>query len=419
MIKFRIHFLGGAMEVGKSAFLVESEDASVMLDFGVKLTEPPTYPQVPKKVDAIVLSHCHLDHSGGIPIVHKSAKVPVYATDITLELARLLQLDSLKISTMRGFPSPYTEEDIERMHPDEVPVDFNSSRKIGRNVKFELTRAGHIPGSAAVLMELDGRRLLYTGDINTSDTLLMAAGSVPEADMLILESTYGDRDHPPREETERKFLERIKTTLVGGGVALVPAFGVGRSQEMLLLLQNLEYPVYLDGMAKTATTLMLEYPEYLKDPDELQKAAENAVWIRNNRDRKEAIRQPCAIVTTAGMLTGGPVVKYIQLLNKNKKNSITLTGYQVEGTNGRLLLESGYIIDEMTNRKVKVRLDVEKFDFSAHADHKDILRIVKDVNPEKVALVHGDPQVIEALAKELTPNHKVYTPEVGTTVDIR
>ena len=195
--------------------------------------------------------------------------------------------------------------------------------------------------------------------------------------------------HPDRKKTTSEFLGKIEETCDRGGVVIVPAFAVGRSQEMLMMLDSVDYPVYLDGMAKAAVKVFLSYPEYLRDPDLLQKAANNAIWVSDSRLRKEIIEEPCVIVTTAGMLTGGPVVDYISKIKGDTKSSILLVGYQVEDTNGRRLMDEGYILDELSNRKISVKSEVQYFDFSANSDKESLVKMAHEVSPEKIILVHG------------------------------
>ncbi len=401
--------------MGKSAIHLQADGFSVMLDCGVKLTDPPTYPNLPEKVDAMLLSHAHLDHSGMIPALYKKHRLPVYGTDLTLELSHLLQHDSLKVNSLRGYLSPYSDKDVDRAQSSEVPLKYNTRRRIGGNVVVEFFDAGHIPGSGGILLEIDGKRVFYTGDIKLTDTRLLKAGIVSNADILVTEATYGNRNHPDRAKTEKEFLGAIESTLDGGGVALVPAFAVGRSQEVLLALEDVT-PVYLDGMCKTVSRILFDYPEYLKEPKRLGKVVNNAVWIRHEGERRDIVNEPCVIVTTSGMLDGGPVLDYLRLLRKNPKNSVLLTGYQAEGSNGRSLMEKGFVVDEFSNRSMKVSCGVKQFDFSAHADQSSLIEMAHKVGPESVVTVHGDPDSCEILGGLLGGEYSVYAPSIGETI---
>jgi putative mRNA 3-end processing factor len=415
MKEITFSFLGGAGEVGKSCYVLEYEGQKLMLDCGVKLTEPPSYPKIPGSTDTLILSHAH---SGMVPLVYKRNQTPLYGTDITFELSRILQHDSLKVESIRGFPSRYADSDVDKAVKGEVYLEYGKTKRINDKMDLTFYDAGHIPGSAGTLLTVGETKVLYTGDTNNKETLLARAGNYPKADVMMIESTYGNRDHPDRGETTDEFIGAIESTLDGGGIVLLPAFGVGRSQELLMMLDGMKYPVYLDGMAKTVTRLLLEYPEYLRDPDALQKAANNATWIEDPRDRRSILGEPCIIITTAGMITGGPVIDYIKKLHKAVKSSILLTGYQVEGTNGRLLLDEGYIVDEMTGKKYGVNMNVQHFDFSAHADQSGLIDIASKVDPEKIILVHGDPESCRALSEKLGEKYEVSAPEIGEKIRV-
>ncbi|MCX6694830.1 MAG: MBL fold metallo-hydrolase, partial [Candidatus Altiarchaeota archaeon] len=203
-----------------------------------------------------------------------------------------------------------------------------------------------------------------------------------------------------------------------GGKVILPVFAVGRAQEMLLLLKDIGHQVYLDGMAQTATQIILQNPGYVKDYDDLEQAARDAVWVKSRRHRKEILDEAGVILTTAGMLEGGPVIQYISKLYKDANSSIILTGYQVEGTNGRRLVEEGYIIDDATKKKYRVSMNISKFDFSAHADQKGLADLVKKMTPEVVFLIHGEFDSCEALRHEIGGDCKIHIPYLGEKITV-
>jgi len=218
---------------------------------------------------------------------------------------------------------------------------------------------------------------------------------------------------------EKEFVDIIDETISRGGIAVVPAFAVGRTQEVLIMPGNINHPVYLDGMGQDITRLFLQFPDHLKDAELLRESANKVEWISNSSERKRVLYQPCVIVTTAGMINGGPIINYIQRLRSDPKSSIILTGYQVEGTNGRLLMEKGYIIDEHTNRKILVQMNVHQFDFSAHAGRHSLEWIAEEVSPEIAFVVHGDPECATSFGKFLeTICDNIYIPEIGDRINI-
>ena len=410
--------LGGANEVGKSGYLLSAESEALLFDYGLQMTEPLTFPEVPEKVDSVVLSHAHLDHSGGLPYLRKRKYFAVYGLDVTFDVARLLLHDSVKVNELKKLHQYYSDGDVDRLEDCEISLKYGKERKLGEEFKVTLSDAGHIPGSSGVLAEVDDKKIFYSGDTKSEDTFLLSRADYPKADVLISESTYGDRLHPDRDETVSEFLSSVEDTCDRGGVSIIPSFAVGRSQEILMMLDSLPYPVYLDGMSKSVIKIFLNYPEYLRDPDLLQKAANNAKWVYNSRTRREAVKEPCVIVTTAGMLTGGPVLDYLSRAGKNPKNSVLLVGYQVEGTNGRRLLEEGYVIDEQIDKRIPVKAQVHFFDFSAHSDQNDLIEMADEVSPEKIVLVHGQEESRQALAEKLSEKYEVYTPQNGEKIDL-
>ena len=261
------------------------------------------------------------------------------------------------------------------------------------------------------------RRILYTGDFKLSPQLLQSSAEIIKSDILITESTYATREHPDREQLIKQFIEDIKTVLDNGGSALLPAFAVGRAQEILAMLYKhglIEY-TYLDGMAQKATEIVLNYPHFTRHKDLLLSALRNARWVESKSQRKSILKNPSIIVTTAGMLNGGPAVSYITMLNQNSK--IFLTGYQIPGTNGRLLLDGKPII--IDNKKFKVKNPVAFYDFSAHAGKEDLYTYIKKSSPETVICVHGAPESTASLASSLElEGYKAYAPKVGEKIKV-
>jgi len=251
--------------------------------------------------------------------------------------------------------------------------------------------AGHIPGSASVHLSRDVN-ILYTGDIKLEETRLLepAYTDFPETDILIVESTYFGIEHPDRKELEKAFIESVVETLDNRGHVIVSAFAIGRTQEILMILERYGITPYVDGMGKEVFHILERYPDYIKSARALRRAMKNAIPVDKGR-REDLLREPCVIVTTAGMLNGGPALFYISRLYNDEKSKLILTGYQIEGTNGYMALNSGMI--NLGSRVVKLKMRVEQYDFSAHADDRQLKELVKkvvDKGAELVFTVHGE-----------------------------
>jgi len=395
----KLRFLGGVREVGRSALAVFSGGSTILLDYGVQINREPEFPLhiPPRDVDAIFLSHAHLDHSGGIPLFHIRYRIPVYATELTFELSRILINDFIKLS---GYYLPYEPADLEAMLNNAVTVNFGETVNV-KGFKVSFLDAGHIPGSLQILVEAGGKKLLYTGDVNVNETKLLKGADLDygELSAVVVEATYAGETHPDRRKLEEAFVDRVREVVERGGTALIPAFSVGRSQEILCILEayGFEHPVYMDGLALEVNEVMLRHPMYFRDYHLLKRALEKARWITTWRERKQAVKRPCAIVSPAGMLKGGAAAYYVEKVAKESRNAIFLVSFQVPGTPGRMLLEERRVL---VNCKPKpVQAEVEFFHFSSHTDGEGLKRLLRSVegNP-KVFIVHGNPENSEKLA---------------------
>ena len=238
-----------------------------------------------------------------------------------------------------------------------------------------------------------------------------------DVDVLLVESTYASREHPPRAETEKKLWQAVSETVDNGGIALIPSFAVGRSAEILMTVDSFrsKIPIYLDGMAKAATEIALKYPELLKNPKALSKAVNNCNMIYTPEQRKEALKEPCIIITTGGCLDGGPAVHYIRHLWSNENSSINFVGFQIPKTAGRYLLDTGRFVNEELDLKLKMK--VNSFDFSAHADRTDLFKFVNEVKAGKVICMHGDN--CQRFAQELrSRGFDAEAPKNGETIEV-
>ena len=398
----QVKVLGAAQEVGRSAFQVNCDGANFLLDYGVLLGKEPQYPMhvKPRDIDAVVISHAHLDHSGYVPSLFVNGKNDVYATPPTLDLSRLLIEDMLRLQ--KNF-FPFEMPEVVNMIKHSKEIAYQEKIKKG-NASFELRESGHIVGGGAVIVESENKRLYYTGDINPRGSRMVreADFDFDEIDLLIMESTYSQTEQTPRSETEEEFMEFVYEVLDRKGTLFVPAFSVERSQEIACVLKNAKFrhKVIMDGMAIKVNEIMLRYPEYLRDPKVFADSIHQAKWIKGERERKDALKEPCVVISPAGMLVGGSAVYYLQQLALDKKNGIAMVSYQGEGTPGRKLLETGKV--NVRGRDVKTEAEVKQFEFSGHADRKDLFEVVKKIkgNP-KILTIHGDRDSCTKFADEI------------------
>ncbi|MGC8628630.1 MAG: MBL fold metallo-hydrolase [Candidatus Micrarchaeia archaeon] len=413
----QITFLGGAREVGRSAILVNAEK-KFLLDYGIKLDDKTEYPlRINGKIDAYILSHAHLDHSGFAPALYSNSYVEAYGTPPTIELTRLLVEDSIKINKRKRLRQPFSKGDLRRFERAYTPCEYNTEIDVGAYT-LSLHDAGHITGSSItkIVDRRSGKTLVYTGDYKLEPQTLQKGAEVVKSDILITESTYADREHPDRAALVKSFVDEIREIIENGGTALVPVFAVGRAQEILTVLYKnnlIDYAV-IDGMAQKASEIVMRHPGYSTNENLLMSAMKNATWIGAEKSRQK-VTSPAIVVTTAGMLNGGPVLDYI--LDLNQKSKIFLTGYQLPGTNGRKLLEGKPI--DINGRKQVIKTPVSYFDFSAHAGRKDLYEYVRKSKPEKVICVHGDSNVAANFAESLKlEGFDAVAPKLGETIEI-
>lgn len=408
----QLDFLGGAREVGRSAVLV---DETLLLDYGAKPTTPPSWP-LNCDPEAVVVSHGHLYHVGGVPALLSGEDPPsVHWTPPTHELARLLARDTLKLHG--GTPRcPFTENDAARLGECSVEHGYTESFTVAG---YEITfyNAGHIPGSAHVLVDDGETRLLYTGDFHTDNQRLVAGTTArPNADVVICESTYSDVTHDDRTDVERGFVGSVEETLWEGGTVVVPAFAIGRTQELMLVCAAHDLPCYVDGMGTEVTAMLRHHPEFVRDAEALRRAAGHArVVTGRDGQRRRITDQPTVIVTTSGMLSGGPAMTYIPAVRGTPVNKVTMTGYQVEGTPGRQLLETGTAT--IDGRPMSVSAQVEQYDFSAHADRDGLRGFLDAYRDARVLVTHGDRcgRFAESLR---AAGFDASAPTLGTTVSV-
>jgi len=441
-----IKTLGAFQEVGRSSMLVETAESKVLLDCGIHPGSRNTwdaYPRLdwadvaPNEIDAIVISHAHLDHMGFLPAMYKFGyDGPVYCTEPTLPLMTLLQNDFVKIAQIEGGRLVYDQKDIRDMIQHTITLPYGMVTDISPDIKLVFNNAGHILGSATVHLHIGegAHNIVYTGDYKYGRTQLFdsATWNYPRVETLITESTYGAKEDimPVREEVEMNFVNAINGILKGGGKVLIPIPAVGRAQEILLVIDQymrnkilVEAPVFTEGMISEATAIHVSYADYLSR--ELRtKILEEGVnpfiseyftEVEHPTDREEAYREgPAIIMATSGMLEGGPVLDYFENLAPSDKNKILFVSYQVQGTIGRRVLDGGSQASLMDqNGKIKivdVKCAVQKIDgFSGHSDYNQIIRFVGKVRPklQLVLVNHGDKRKTENLAYSIQRIYRI------------
>ncbi|WP_048059486.1 MBL fold metallo-hydrolase [Picrophilus oshimae] len=411
MINTKVKFLGGAEEVGRLAIKIEDKNDKIMIDYGVEPDKPPEYPLPPEPVNDIFITHAHLDHTGALPVYYHNYSAKLHATAMTANSVVPIINDSLKIMRLENYVERFNEDDVENLFRSLVTERYNTDIELN-NLTARAYSAGHIPGSSMWRFE-DSFSFMITGDLYTRDTNLLKGARPVKTDVLIMESTYAGRDHEDRDEVIKRLKDSIKETIDNGGKVILPTFAIGRTQEMIMILRDMNYNIYVDGMGNDISRIYLDTPGFLKDYSLFRKSLGRVIKVRNKRMRKEALENGDIIITTSGMLDGGPVLGYIDSLSDDPKSAIYLTGYQVEGTNGRSLMENGTI--KIAGATIKPSMKIDFFDLSAHAGHSDLVKFIKDIDPGTVVLCHGDQR--EKL-KEALPEYNFILPYNGHEFEI-
>jgi putative mRNA 3-end processing factor len=407
--------LGASREVGRSAFLLET-DKKILLDYGVKVFDLEGHPKFPSEEiapDVALISHAHLDHSGFVPALYKRSKgIKWFATQPTAEICELLWKDSFKIM---GEEMPCDISHLNKALSNWNPLAYEQPVQFGKTTAT-MFDAGHVVGAGILQLEYEKKKIVYTGDFKLENTQMhRGAETIEDVDTLIIETTYANREHPDRKETEEQIIEELQETVSEGGTILFPAFAFGRTQELLSLIRkhDKDVPIFLDGMGRAITQIYLKYASYMRDARFFKKAVASVNMVETIADKREATRTPGAIITSAGMMMGGPVLNYLFNINSNSK--IVFTGYNVEGTNGWTLLNKGFITKD--EQQLTVDLPVEYLDLSAHAGRSDLMQFIKTANPGKIVLVHGD--TADSFAEDLkTEGYDAVAPKFGDRIEL-
>ncbi len=435
----RITALGGCREVGRNSFLLSTPETRILIDCGVSVgSEGTPYLYVPEvtplsDLDAVVITHAHLDHTGLVPLLFQYAyDGPIYMTQPTRDLMVLLLLDYLEVAAREGKKIPYKSTRIRDAIRHTIPLKYGDVTDISPDVKLTLYNAGHILGSSVVYFHVGNglHNIAFTGDIKYERTFLFdpAFNGFPRLETLIMESTYGGTNdmQPPRREAEKNLKDAIVKTIERKGKVIIPAFAVGRSQEVMIALEgmDLEVPVYLDGMIWEATSIHTAYPEYLNKKlknsifqGENPFLSDIFVQVDDSEKRKSIIGdgEPSIILATSGMLNGGPVLEHLKGLAGDEKNTLVFVGYQAEGTLGRRI-QKGWneiqLADEGKIRNVKIKMDIHTVDgFSGHSDRNQLVEFVRGIKPlpSKVMCMHGENNKCLALASGIHKKFNIDT----------
>ncbi len=437
-----ITFLGGGDEIGASCAIVEIGENRVLVDCGMRMSGDDRLPDLAaisnsskfKHLDAVILTHAHMDHSGALPVLHQHfPNVPIYSTASTQGLVEVLLRDSVKVMRNRSEAENelplYAKGSVDSLIDNLIPVSFGAPTTLGYS-KLQATwfPAGHILGAASVGIEgvEHGRivKVLFSGDISVGEQLTVSGMLAPKdfrPDVLVIESTYGDRLHSPRELEERRLLEMVAGIIEGKGKLLIPAFAVGRAQEIILMLLKefrakrlKKFPVYIDGMVRAVCGVYSNFPAHqTKFTRQLIEKFGNPFFnvvdeirpVSAPKEREQILAgEPCCIIASSGMMTGGASLFYAPHIAADERNGIAITGYQDEESPGRALLNLADGESKELNiggRIIEVKSKVAKYGLSAHADANEIAGLIEQINPRQIVLVHGEGQSRPALSETL------------------
>ncbi len=447
----RVTALGSYREVGRAMHLVTTNESKILIDCGAKPTtnrdETQPFFSAPEllpldNLDAIVITHAHVDHIGMLPVLFKYGyRGPVYCTPPTRDLMTLLQIDYIKVAQAEGNDPPYSKADIQECIKHTVDIDWGDKTDIAPDVKITLENAGHILGSSSVYAQIgegnSEHKLLFSGDIKYEKSWLFDAATVrfPKVDTLVIESTYGGPQNiqPTRQQASHELQDLIIDTLNRGGKIFSPVFAVGRSQEVMIAIDELfksgkvkPVTVWLDGMISEATAIHSSHPNFLNRElrKQLLKGGEhnpfNSPWFKQveSHKQRESIlldTNSCIVLATSGMMTGGPIVEYFKHWAPEPGNTLCFVGYQASGTLGRRL-QDGHaqvpLMDRGQTLMIEVNCNMVIIDgFSGHSDRNQLMDYVAALHPtpRKIICHHGDPQTCNAFRQGLREKFKVQT----------
>lgn len=437
----RISCLGGARQVGRSCYLLQTPESKVMIDCGINVaaSNAQAYPYliVPEfniqDLDAVIISHAHLDHAGFLPYLFKYGyRGPVYCTAPTRDVMALLQLDYIQVSHGESKKAIYSSEDVKEVVKHTITLDYGEVTDITPDVRVTLYNAGHILGSAMVHLHIgEGwHNILYTGDFKTKQTKLLnpAHSEFPRVETLIIESTYGGPEDimPPREKSEKELVNLIKKALKRKGKVLIPVLGVGRAQEVMVILEeafrkeNIQVPVYVDGMVWDVTAIHDCYPGFFNEEikQKIFYKGEDPFLspifkeVGSYQERQQVFDGgPCIVLATSGMLVGGPSVEYLKNFCDDKKNMLIFVSYQGEGSLGnRIQKGEKEFVDN--GETFEIKLEVHTIPgLSGHSDREELLHYIEKINPtpRRVIIQHGENTKCLNMASTIHKEFKIET----------
>ncbi len=441
--------LGGFGQVGRSCMLLTTPDSKVLIDCGVNpgaRTPSEAYPRLDwanislDELDAIVIGHAHLDHTGFLPVLTKYGyRGPIYCTEPTLPMMNLIQLDAIKVAGAQGRTPMYAERDVHQIMKQTIGLSYGTVTDISPDIKLVLANAGHILGSASCHFHIGNgdHNFVYSGDIKYGKSMLLESADTrfPRVETLLVESTYGAKEdiQPTREEVEGAFIKSVNEILKGGGKVLIPIPAVGRAQELMMVIdkymksgQLIESPVFMEGMIQEATAIHEAHPEYLErtlkqkilETDDNPFDSEYFTNIEHADGRDEPLREdtPCIVIATSGMLEGGPVLEYFRNFAPNPKNKILFVSYQVNGTLGRRVMDGARQVTIMGRdgkvEVVTINCGTEKLEgFSGHSDYNQLMSYVQRLRPKlrRVLVNHGERRKSQNLSSSINRMYRVTT----------
>ncbi|MBI5134845.1 MBL fold metallo-hydrolase [Candidatus Uhrbacteria bacterium] len=447
----KLTFCGGAGIVTGANYLLETGTTKILVDCGMfqggaenKGWNQKPFLYDPKTIDAVILTHAHLDHGGRLPLLYKQGyRGPIYATPPTAELAQLVVEDSEEIMTTRaqegGSAALYSHADVAGVGRLWRLIEYKQRQSVG-DVQFQLRNAGHILGSSMVEVWAEGKKLLFTGDLgNELSPLLPPADVIDRADYVIIESAYGDRVHEPVKDRKEQLERAIEHVVKHRGALIIPSLAVERTQEILYdldtLVEDARVPriaVYIDSpMAAAATEIYQRHHSYLSAEGQNQIRLGDNIFefpglkITRTREESKAINSapaPKVIIAGNGMSTGGRIIYHEQLYLPDSQNILLLVSYQVNGTNGRQLQEGATHI-RIGEKDVPVRATIlQALAYSGHADHDQLMAFVQDIQRpiQHIFTVQGDDEAAHVLATNIQDEFGINAsvPKIGEVVEL-